>query len=151
MNVLQCLIASTAIAMAAATLPALADTCYMVTSSGQKIELKGMCGNSSAKSTPVQVRSQPATNATRQTAFSSESLVQEGQGGESSRNGFTQDYHYQVWTNSMNTRYTLKVWRLEDYPNGSLVASLSFQSAGAALDYFDCHYGGKPSLCSRGR
>lgn len=152
MNCRSYLIASTTIVLAV-TLPALADSdCYMTTSSGQKIELKGMCGNSSAKSKPARSsRSQPATHSTRQTASSNEFLVQEGRGGyENSQTGIGADYQYQVWTNSMNTYYTLKVWRLENYPNGSLLASHSFRSGREALDYFDCNYAKKRiSTCPR--
>lgn len=69
--------------------------------------------------------------------------VQQGSGGyEDRQTGIGQSYRYEVWSNRMNTQYTLKVWKLEDYPNGAY-RTWPFRSGREALDYFDCQYAKK--------
>lgn len=60
-------------------------------------------------------------------------------------------YEYEVWANDNNTGYTLKVWKSQDYPNGSPRSLYSFESARQALDYFDCHYARKQDICRQMR
>lgn len=118
--------------------------CYMLTSSGQKISLAGMCS-----SNPTSTRRSPSSNyayPTQQQINQSQSdsrtgdyLVKEGSGGRVG-NGIAQDFHYQVWSNRMNTSYTLKVWDINDYPQGSPDSRSGFRSAGEAETHFDCSY-----------
>lgn len=78
-----------------------------------------------------------------QVTASNEYRVQQGIGGyEDPRTGKGQSYRYEVWSNRMNTQYTLKVWYLEDYPNGSPRLH-PFRSGREALDFFDCNYSRK--------
>lgn len=60
-------------------------------------------------------------------------------------------YEYEVWANDDNTEYTLKVWKSQNYPNGSTYRSANFESARQALDYFDCYYAGKQDVCRQMR
>lgn len=128
----------------ASALPASADSsCYMVTSSGRKISLAGMCSNGAAPTQSASPsRAVPSSTVKRSPSQPSDYLVKEGAGGR--KNGsIAEDFHYQVWSNPMNTSYTLKVWRAEDYPNRSPFVQQSFRSVGEAEDYFDCRYTNK--------
>lgn len=83
------------------------------------------------------------TTQLRQFASNTDYRVQQGSGGyEDRRTGIGYTYRYEVWSNRMNTRYTLKVWSMEDYPMGSYKAYM-FRSGREALDYFDCNYAKK--------
>ncbi|MBF2027701.1 MAG: hypothetical protein IGS48_13200 [Oscillatoriales cyanobacterium C42_A2020_001] len=129
----------------ASALPVSADSsCYMVTSSGRKISLAGMCSNRTTPTGPANSsRSNSGTGLKQLPSQSNGYLVKEGAGGR--KNGsVAEDFHYQVWSNQMNTSYTLKVWEAEDYPNGSpQTVPLSFRSVGEAEEYFDCTYTSK--------
>ncbi|MGJ5672576.1 MAG: hypothetical protein ACR9NN_02985 [Nostochopsis sp.] len=62
-------------------------------------------------------------------------LVSNGSGGE---------YSYELWQNTDNTRYYLKIWRREVYgKEGAYQTTSSFESSQEALEYFDCRYAGK--------
>lgn len=142
---LACCLASIALI----TVPCLAtsvsaeSSCYMVTSSGQKVNLGSMCSNRDAtvptRNSAPGYRPQTTERVSRTTVYGS-TLVQEGRGGRVF-NGTAEDYHYQIWATSNNSGYRLVVWREQDFPDGPPVASsLVFKSVGAALDYFDCTY-----------
>ncbi len=79
-------------------------------------------------------------------------MANSGSGGYYDKNtSRSYRYEYEVWSNDNNTEYTLKVWDSKDYPNGSSYRSVSFESAGKALDYFDCHYAGREDVCRQMR
>lgn len=83
-------------------------------------------GNPSSSRTPV-------FSAPQILAQTNEVRVANGQG-----NG----YRYEIWTNSRNTYYRLKVWQVQNYPNGpqaSLYKSI-FDFMGEAHDAFGCQF-----------
>lgn len=51
-------------------------------------------------------------------------------------------YRYEIWTDSRNQNYWLKVWQVADYPNGPLVNPRynNFRSMGEAHDAFGCQF-----------
>jgi hypothetical protein len=153
---LACRLASIALI----TVPCLAtsvsaeSSCYMVTSSGQKINLGSMCSNrgaaSPARNASPSYRPQATESVSQTTAYGS-TLVQEGRGGRVF-NGTAEDYHYQIWATSNSSGYRLVVWREQDFPDGSPLAFLAFKSVGDALDFFDCTYTDKSiPACPRNR
>ncbi|EKQ70742.1 hypothetical protein OsccyDRAFT_1047 [Leptolyngbyaceae cyanobacterium JSC-12] len=133
-----------ALTVLTSALPVSAEpSCYMVTSSGRKISLAGICSNR-ATPTPPGNSSRPGsgTGLTQSPSQLGDYLVKEGTGGHK-RGGIAEDFYYQVWSNRMNTSYTLKVWRAEDYPQGSPIVRGSFRSVGEAEEHFDCVYTSK--------
>lgn len=59
-------------------------------------------------------------------------------------NGSGGNYSYELWQNTDNNRYYLKIWTSKSY--GQREPSRithSFESSREALDHFDCHYGDK--------
>lgn len=117
-------------------------SCYMMTSSGQKINLGSMCSNqgSTGPSRRLSPRySSQTTERVSQNRAYGNTLVQEGRGGRVF-NGTAEDYHYQIWATANSSGYHLVVWREQDFPSGSPIEVSGFQSVGAALDYFDCRY-----------
>jgi len=141
-----CVLATVA-SLCLSTLPAIADpSCYMVTSSGKKIPLTGMC---SGKTTPTRSATpsysyptQRQINQRQNNPETGDYLVKEGTGGQVS-SGVARDFHYQVWSNRMNTRYTLKVWDIDNYPQGYPESFTGFRSVGEAETHFDCRYTNK--------
>lgn len=130
------------------------SSCYMVTSSGQKINLGSMCSNRGApaptRNSAPGYRPQTTERVSRTTVYGS-TLVQEGRGGRVF-NGTAEDYHYQIWATSNSSGYRLVVWREQDFPDGSPLAFLAFKSVGDALDYFDCTHTDKSiPACPRNR
>lgn len=77
-----------------------------------------------------------AQTATQIVAQANEVRVATGQG-----NG----YRYEIWTDSRNTYYRLKVWQVSDYPNGPQItpSRFTFPSMGEAHDHFGCQFEGK--------
>lgn len=64
-----------------------------------------------------------------------DSLVSNGSGG---------DYSYELWQNTGNTGYYLKIWRRESYSKQEAsLTTHSFESSQDALEYFDCNYAHK--------
>lgn len=118
-------------------------SCYMMTSSGQKINLGSMCSKqapvnpsrvSSPKYSPQVIQTVSQTNPYGST------VVHQGRGGRVF-NGTAEDYYYQIWAMSTRSGYRLVVWREQDFPDGSPVSySMAFKSVGDALNYFDCNY-----------
>ena len=77
-----------------------------------------------------------ATILTASTAAMADSFVGNGSGGN-----HTGDYSYELWLTTDNTRYYLKIWKLESYKKGEPSwTTHSFESSRKALDYFDCNY-----------
>ncbi len=133
----------------------------MITSSGQRVNLTHLCSRqTSSKSQPTSV-SRPTgsrstetdlTSAKSQSKPNGDYLAHEGRGGyEDKRTGVSQDYYYEVWAKSGNNRYDLKVWEFDNYPKGSPFRTVSFNSVGEAINYFDCNYSRKSlSSCPKG-
>jgi hypothetical protein len=132
------------------TPPASADSyCYMVKSSGQKIDLGFMCSRQTASNPSPLKTSSPRYNSSNTATSSRETYgstkVHEGRGGKVSR-GTAEDYHYQVWAKANGSGYRLVVWREQDFPNGSpLSTPREFKAVGDALNHFDCNYTNKPT------
>ncbi|MHC5612239.1 MAG: hypothetical protein ACYTXA_14810 [Nostoc sp.] len=63
-------------------------------------------------------------------------LTSQGAGGK---------YRYELWSSDDNKDYYLKIWSSEASPGSAPSYSITqhFSSTGDALDYFDCHYGGR--------
>ncbi|MFB2768809.1 hypothetical protein ACE1AT_05880 [Pelatocladus sp. BLCC-F211] len=62
-------------------------------------------------------------------------LVSNGSGGE---------YSYELWQNTDNTGYYLKIWKREFYgKEEAYTTSSSFESSQEALEHFDCYYADK--------
>lgn len=134
--------------IALATIPCLATSvsaepsCYMMTSSGQKISLGSMCSNQTSvipsRTSLPRYGSQSIETISQRSSYGS-TVVQEGRGGRVFK-GAAKDYHYQIWARSNTSGYRLVVWREQDFPGGVILASAEFNSVGAALDYSDCNY-----------
>ncbi|MHC5673881.1 hypothetical protein [Nostoc sp.] len=64
-------------------------------------------------------------------------LTSQGAGGK---------YRYELWSSDDNKDYYLKIWsNTQGSPESAPSYSITqhFSSTGDALDYFDCHYGGR--------
>ncbi|KOP25774.1 hypothetical protein AMR41_13770 [Hapalosiphon sp. MRB220] len=62
-------------------------------------------------------------------------LVSNGSGG---------DYSYELWQNTDNTQYYLKIWKRESYGKQEADRiTRSFESSQEALEHFDCEYADK--------
>lgn len=118
------------------------SSCYMITSAGQRISLRAICSKQapagSAKISSPRYDFQTPVRVLQARTYGS-AVVQEGTGGRVF-NGTAEDYHYQVWAKSNSSAYRLVVWREQDFPNGSPIATSAFKSVREALDYFDCRY-----------
>lgn len=111
--------------------------CFMKNSSGRVINLSQLC---SSQSVTI-----PSTSSARskQEVSSKDYLVSQGRGGYEDKNGVAYEFYYELWSRLDNTRYTLKVWKFDDYPNRSTPWTRSFQSSSEALNHFDCFYSRK--------
>jgi hypothetical protein len=130
--------------------------CYMQTPSGKVINLTQVCTDGATAASSISTSDAASYQSTPQSTSQSKTdqnkeLVYEGQGGYyNSSQGKAFDYKYQIWKDKSTGRFTLKVWKTEEYPDGSVTFERStFSSAREALDYFDCKYGGKPDLCKK--
>ncbi|PLZ95877.1 hypothetical protein CEN50_20830 [Fischerella thermalis CCMEE 5268] len=69
------------------------------------------------------------------TVAQADALVSNGSGG---------DYSYELWQNTDNRGYYLKIWRRESYgKEEAYTTSSSFESSQKALEHFDCNYADK--------
>lgn len=119
--------------------------CYIQTHSGEIVNLIGLCNGRPTTiptaTSPSRLRNPSTSN--RQFSSEAGNKVSEGRGGYyDKQTGVDQDYYYELWANQKNTRYTLKVWDYDRYPNGS-PTTVAFPTSRAAVDYFDCYYAGK--------
>jgi hypothetical protein len=121
---------------------AVADSCYMVTSSGQRINLGSVCSKqapgSPASSPASRFNTRPSESVSQARSYGT-TMVHQGRGGRVA-NGTAEDFHYQVWAVSRSSNYNLVVWREEEFPSGSPMEFTAFRSVGEALNYFDCRY-----------
>lgn len=105
--------------------------CFMKNSSGRVINLSQLC--SSKPVTPLKLQPNLTPNiSSRQSARNNEYLVGDGKGGS---------YYYQLWLNSSTSKYKLKIWLSDSYPQGEgREIPFSFPSSRDALNYFDCNF-----------
>lgn len=148
-------------AIALVTIPCMAisvsaePSCYMMTSSGQKINLGSMCSKqapvSPLRTSSPRHRTQTIEPVSQASSYGS-TVVHQGRGGRVF-NGTAEDYYYQIWAMSTRSGYRLVVWREQDFPDGSPISySVAFKSVGDALNYFDCNYTDKSiPACPRNR
>jgi hypothetical protein len=107
--------------------------CYLKTASGQIIDMTNMC----AGDRTTIPRGTIAAPAQSQPDAEDDYKVQEGRDGA---------YMFEIWSNRMNNRFELKVWRTANYPNSQVaVMPRFFPNSVAALDHFECDVIRKPT------